>query len=926
MDIKLLNFLNSKKIYSNKSSDVPDVYTHTSQMTPNTGKYCMDYSNMEEFWKLYCDNVWENGDDFKSGLSEKPNEYMPILADIDLAFGVEENKIYDSHIYTEQQLILTVKIYFDVIKYCIKNYDPEDLVCFVLEKKKPYVSGVRVKNGFHLHFPRIFMSHHEQDIQVIPRIIRQMEERNVFQDIGIKHSGQVIDKSCTKKHWLLYGSRKDINLEAYKLTRVLDDKANPIPLEEVLNTFNLYNYDEEIINYTDPKHLGGFERDDISYLEYYLPRILSVHPHKRTIYKCNSSLEIILKDTFKKAKEFKGTFENMSMTQIIDSVRQLMAMINPIRADMHESWIEIGWIVYNITQGCREGMDMWIEFSKKTKCDNFNESECIWQWNKMELRGYTIGSLRYYASIDSPSQYKLLIEEESAKRVEESLSGGHYDLAKQLHDILANKYVCASIDKHLWYEFKNHRWIRVDKGISLRARINSDLYPKYAQKAPTKNEVLLKNNKSEDDDKRSKKLHDISGKLKTASFKDAIMKECQEIFYNGDFYDLLDNNKYLLGFNNGILDLKKCEFRSGLPEDYVTMTTGYDYKEYCDEDSEIQEIELILTKFFPDPTLRKYYMEYCARLLKGGNDAKTFMCMTGDGDNGKSMAIELIEGALGCYMIKLPTALLIGKRTQSSAACPELARSNSVRFAVLQEPDGTDTVNAGILKELSGNDSIYVRGLFQAGKEIKPMFKLGFICNKLPRLNADDQATWNRVRVLTFESRFPKNNSEVPSSWDDQMKKKVFYRDSKLSERFEHLKAAFMWMMFRTYKECMKTGWMDDPKRVMEATAKYRQNNDIMLQFINECIKCDPRPSSNINLNDLFNSFKSWFSMTFNGVKMPSKNDIKEDLLKRWGLMTFNKWIGYRLKTAEDDIDEGRTRKLAEDDFTDHEYTDGDFD
>ena len=31
--------------------------------------------------------------------------------------------------------------------------------------------------------------------------------------------------------------------------------------------------------------------------------------------------------------------------------------------------------------------------------------------------------------------------------------------------------------------------------------------------------------------------------------KDAIMKECQEIFYNGDFYDLLDNNKYLLSLS-----------------------------------------------------------------------------------------------------------------------------------------------------------------------------------------------------------------------------------------------------------------------------------------------------------------------------------------------------------------------------------------
>ena len=41
----------------------------------------------------------------------------------------------------------------------------------------------------------------------------------------------------------------------------------------------------------------------------------------------------------------------------------------------------------------------------------------------------------------------------------------------------------------------------------------------------------------------------------------------------------------------------------------------------------------------------------------------------------------------------------------------------------------------GILKELSGNDTFYARGLFQNGAEIEPMFKLVVICNDPPRGN-----------------------------------------------------------------------------------------------------------------------------------------------------------------------------------------------
>ena len=74
----------------------------------------------------------------------------------------------------------------------------------------------------------------------------------------------------------------------------------------------------------------------------------------------------------------------------------------------------------------------------------------------------------------------------------------------------------------------------------------------------------------------------------------------------------------------------------------------------------------------------------------------------------------LFEKMLGEYSIKLPTSLITGKRTQSSAASPELVRAgNGVRWVVLQEPDQKDFLNIGVLKELSGNDTFYARGLFK---------------------------------------------------------------------------------------------------------------------------------------------------------------------------------------------------------------------
>ena len=229
-----------------------------------------------------------------------------------------------------------------------------------------------------------------------------------------------------------------------------------------------------------------------------------------------------------------------------------------------------------------------------------------------------------------------------------------------------------------------------------------------------------------------------------------------------------------------------------------------------------------------------------------------------------------------------------------------------VRWAVLEEPDADEMINAGIFKHLSGNDSFYARDLFEKGKdgrEITPMFKLAFICNKLPRIKASDKAVWNRVRVIPFEATFCRPDNPAPETYEEQLKQKRFPMDKQFSKKIPGLVEAFAWILLEHRKKLALTGRFE-PEKVRAATEIYRRQNDIYRQFTEECIMEDAKKS--LSLAELYNMFKEWFKDSLPGHSVPVKNEVEEYFTKIWGNPECGKkWCGYRQRTLQDNIDNG---------------------
>jgi P4 family phage/plasmid primase-like protien len=884
-------------------------HSHVSMIEP-TGKFQINRQVGELFWEEYC-KVIKNQSNPKVGIAEKPQHYLPILVDVDIKIIDNDDLEYGEKLYSDRHLISIVQIYQSVLRKILDDVQDENLMCFVLEKPAYTITQSNnnyIKNGFHLHFPGTFLSKTDQEIHLLPRVKKLVDENKIFEDIGFKNSGDLIDTSYVKVPWLLYGSKKSENMKSYKLTKIISGEGDEISLQEALQDYLLYDNEENLIP------LQGREEE-------LLPRVLSIIPFSRRTSEIKSNLTSI-KDIVSKKKNTKDQesevkkYKSASVSEDLKIARELLMMVNDSRADDYQSWMDICWIIYCISEGCEDGLNLFLDFSSRCS-DKFDEEKCIDVWNKSLKKGKTLGSLRYYAKMDSPKEYDDYLKKSQRTDLEKNIgSYSHNDIAKYLYKEHENEFVCSSISYKSWYKFENHHWKEMDDGVDLRRKISDESEGSLIQTIRNLgNDYGKKVFETEDDFERvklegqRKRCLKVLENLKSCPYKSNILKECMEVFYDETFGDKLDKNPFLVGFKNGVYDLKKFVFREGRPDDFISLQMPIEYKTFDKGDKRLQDVNDFLEKIFPDKSLRDYFMDVSSDVFIGGNQSKKVWFWSGEGDNGKSVTQSIFEKMLGKYAVKLPTSLIVGKRTQSSAASPELVRAGKgVRWAVLQEPDKKDVINIGLLKELSGNDSFFARGLFKEGGEIEPMFKLVVICNDPPSMPYSDKAAWNRIRVIPFESTFC---DDCPSTFEEQLLQKRFPKDPYFAEKIPDMIQAFAFILLE-HRKTKKT--LVEPEKVKLATASYKIKNDIYRQFLEECIQTDQE--SYIRLPELYVFFKDWFKDSMPNHSIPVKNEVKEYFIRLWGEPEGVKWKGYKLRNYEEEVENGDAIILEEKDLT----------
>jgi P4 family phage/plasmid primase-like protien len=856
---------------------------------------------------------------------EKMNDIFPFVLDIDLKYKC----VLEERSYTDDSLETLLEHVWQEMKECIQLDDVKSFgTVLILEKEKPYPCSkgeYKSKDGIHIIFPDILIDKLAYK-KIISAIVEKDKIKSIFDESSEiepdNHTKQILDSSFSS--WQLYKCGKS-GESPYLVTKVYQISDDGFPDETEIDEF--YQNPRNILNLASMCY-----RDKISIK--YTPKFDNTFKKKSSSMSSSSmsssSMSNLDDDIYGKAY-YVDSNNVINPFKIVEEeqlklVKALVKCLSKERAEDYGKWFDTALCLHNIN---RNLLNEWKEFSRQSSSYDPHVCDSKWESISSEHSGQRLGiaSLFFWAKNDNEKMFLKAKNASLETFVDKSVRAGpdaDYLVAKVIYESYKDEFISVNV-KDEWYHFSGHRWERTLEGTILKTRVHNDIYKLYYEyqgKYHSEKEKEIMRLQDEGMDatevmegksgygKLLKNIGLIMSKLLQGNYVNGVMKNLRDMFYEKEIMQKFDTDTGLLGFENGIYDLKNNTFREGRPEDYVTMSTkvSLPVKE-CDmpiklndmlksfdnpdvstfKDMEYYDrfhadLDDFLTKIAPNQNVKDYLLKFLAKCLSGDNRDEGFYIWTGTGGNGKSKLIDLMSMCMGDYACNLPIALLTQKRKASGAASPEMALTLGKRLCVMQEPDVNETMNIGQMKELTGNDKIQARALFKEPFFFTPQFKLVCMCNDLPNIPSNDDGTWRRLEVADFVSRFVDDPSEVKPELNRYIK------DKSIKTKIPMWVVPFYSMLLPNWREYDCSG-ITIPNEIKAKTNEYRGDNDIIGQWISqECEPCDNMVAADnitkmapTEYRTLYAGFQEWCEE----VLGRDKNNIPEmsaakTALKKW--------------------------------------------
>ncbi len=495
-------------------------------------------------------------------------------------------------------------------------------------------------------------------------------------------------------------------------------------------------------------------------------------------------------------------------------------------------------------------------------------------------------------SRDGSSEGNIELEQSFLPQEEvESAMTSEQDGDARLFIVLNQDHLCFDHAAARWFKWNDHFWIEDRKNEALTATEKVlAVYKEAVKRLNWRRLTSAKQGKiheeKEDAALIGRYMRKI-GLLQKIQWKQAVLTLAaageKSLGITGDEWDA---DPWLLGCENGVLDLKTGILRAGKQSDYLKTVCPTEWKG-LDEKAPTWE-KFLADTFNSDMELIRYLQRLFGYAITGLTTEHIFPIMWGQGRNGKGTLLETLHHVLGAISGPIQAEMLLDQKFSASSAGPrsDIISLRGRRLAWASETDEGRKLNIGKVKWLSGGDTLTAREPY--GKRevsFKATHTLFLLTNHRPRVDGNEYAVWKRLILIPFEFSFVDN----PEKANERK------RDPQLPEKLKAEASGIIAWLVRGCLAWQKEG-LSPPQVVRDATAEYQGEEDIMGHFLDAC--CHINPKYRVSAGALYKEYQVWCDE--NGHRPLSATKFGKRLKDRFQSETSGcvYYLGLALKTG----------------------------
>ncbi len=406
-------------------------------------------------------------------------------------------------------------------------------------------------------------------------------------------------------------------------------------------------------------------------------------------------------------------------------------------------------------------------------------------------------------------------------------ASSHDDISRSLNDTGNATRFCAShvgeviyvpgLCWHLWDGLHWHR-DELGKPIELAKQVAHNIFSEAAA--------------IEDDGLRKRVIQHANASLKASNLK-ATLELARSLPELVVPVNQLDAHDMLLGVANGVVDLRTGKLLPVQRTQFITRHSPvmFDATASC---------PLFLTFLDQvtggDKTKMSYLQRVVGYTLTGMTTEQCLFFLYGSGANGKSVFLNVVRELLGSELARqTPSETLMIKK---SGGTNDIARLQNVRAVIANEVEDGSLLAESLVKQMTGGEHLTARFHYQEFFEFLPKFKLFIAGNHKPVIRGRDNGIWRRVRLIPFETVFPKAQ-----------------QDANLQQK---LRAELPGILNWAIKGCLE--WQSkelaEPKVITDAVDAYRKEMDVLGAWQTDC--CTLGPLLETKASAAYQSYKYW--------------------------------------------------------------------